>query len=212
MDSIQKRHFITQTNIYRCYSVVRLHIMTMRRRSLTMCEATSGLHTNGLEWRIFWCQLGSWKSKQQLHVSTIMRCYFMIDGHGWVDVFRWMGMWRSATYRLSRLLVEVRIGKSCIWLAPRSILAHRSHVELHDSHSKAWASCSASNRRTTLTDYGSCNVVMYYKGVTLNYDHLRARYQAVKPIRRTPDCGTYRECRSVRFWKAVAPTNDRGLS
>lgn len=82
------------------------------------------------------------------------------------------------THRLSRLLVHVRMGKSCIMLAPRNILKHTR-----------WQIRSLTSKRELVWMKNR----LFLSGVV-------------------PDSGTYSECRSDRFWKAEAPTKDRGLS
>ena len=127
--------------------------------SLTMCEATSGLHTNGLEWRISWCPLGSWKSKQQLHVSSIMRFNFIIDGSGRVDVFRWMGMYLQTFQVVSRSKDREVLHLTGPTQHPDTRITWRITWHLipkHEHHVRA-----PSKRLKTSNDYGSGNVVMY---------------------------------------------------
>lgn len=166
--------------------------------SLTESEAASDSHTDQLGRTISWFLKESWKRKNP-HRST-------------ADTHKIIHEWTSNQSSLTG-----SPGRSSTWGlgSPASYWPHATSWNTH---------CDKFSIRMILD---MCSCLRQYLSTSKVLKMKRSRLMSFKSVWQWPfhshsTCrqwifraetwGTYRECRSDRFWKAEAPTKDRGLS
>lgn len=171
--------------------------MTEQEKHLTVSGATWDRHKDQQGGTRFWILTGFWHTKH--NQSPLLRT----ESQESMDCAFWF------THRLSRLLVHVRIGKSCIILAPRNIL-EQTWQRKSGCQSDQRLGCHGGNRTQDPLQHNSMAISKrfkhhkYYTCCQAPSEDLRQSLLTV--ICQEPDSRTYREWRSDKFWKAEAPT------